>query len=55
MIEVEFTKDFTKRKKGDRAKYDSWHAWHLVKVDKVAKYVKKPKEAVKKTATKKKS
>lgn len=46
MREVEFTKDFGIKKKGEKATYDSMLSSHLVHVDKVAKYVtkSKPKE-----------
>ena len=45
--EVEFTKDFAKKKKGDKASYDSMLASRLVHQDKVAKFVK-AKKVVKK-------
>ena len=41
MKEVEFTKDFATKKKGDTWKCDSLLASQLVHVDKVAKYVTK--------------
>ena len=41
MIEIEFTKDFATKKKGDKMTFDSQLARYLVSVDKVAKYVKK--------------
>ena len=41
MKEVEFTKDFATKKKGDKTFFDSQLASQLVHVDKVAKYVKK--------------
>lgn len=43
MREVEFTKAFATKKKGDKAKYDGMLASYLVNVDKVAKYVTKKK------------
>jgi hypothetical protein len=43
-VQVEFIKDFVKKKKGDTGVYDGHHAHHLVKVDKVAKYVTTAKE-----------
>lgn len=47
MREVEFTKDFATKKKGEREFYDSTLASHLVNIDKVAKYPKPKKEAKK--------
>lgn len=44
MKEVIFTKDFSTKKKGDRAFYDGMLASHLVNVDKVAKYYVKTKK-----------
>lgn len=43
MREIEFTKDFATKKKGDKAFYDGMLASQLVNNDKVAKYYKKPK------------
>lgn len=40
MKEVEFTKDFAAKKKGDKWVCDSMLAAQLVNQDKVAKYVK---------------
>ena len=45
---VEFTKDFAKKKKGDKASYDSMLASRLVHEDKVAKYFKESKKSTKK-------
>ena len=39
MREVEFTKAFANKEKGDRAKFDGLLASQLVRKDKVAKYV----------------
>ncbi len=50
MREIEFTKDFATKKKGDKWKCDGQLASQLVHNDKVAKYVKK---VVKKTVKKK--
>lgn len=45
MKEVEFTKDFGTKKKGEKAVYDGMLASQLVRIDKVAKYyVKKAKK-----------
>lgn len=41
MVEVEFTKKFGIKKKGDTGFYDGMLASQLVRIDKVAKYVKK--------------
>lgn len=41
MREVEFTKDFATKKKGDKWACDSMLASRLVHIDKVAKYTKK--------------
>ena len=41
MREVEFTKDFATKKKGDKWSCDGLLASQLVRNDKVAKYVKK--------------
>ncbi len=41
MREVEFTKKFANKKKGDKGTYDSMLASTLVHKDKVAKYVNK--------------
>lgn len=41
MREVEFTKNFANRKKGDKFKCDSQLASQLVHIDNVAKYVTK--------------
>ena len=41
MREIEFTKDFATKKKGDRWICDSMLANQLVQVEKVAKYYKK--------------
>lgn len=43
MREVEFTKAFANRKKGDKFTCDSQLASQLVRVDKVAKFTKKKK------------
>ena len=43
MREVEFTKDFATKKKGEKSTFDSQLAYQLVIVEKVAKYAK-PKE-----------
>ena len=45
---VEFTKDFAKKKKGDKGSYDSMLASRLVHKDKVAKYFKESKKSTKK-------
>ena len=39
-VEVEFTKDFANKKKGDRESYDSMLASVLIRKDKVAKIFK---------------
>ena len=44
---VEFTKDFAKKKKGDKGSYDSMLASRLVHKDKVAKYKTTTKKKVK--------
>ena len=41
MVQVEFTKKFGIKKKGDTGFYDGMLASQLVRIDKVAKYVKK--------------
>jgi hypothetical protein len=43
MKQVEFTKAFANKKKGDKGFYDGQLASHLVRVDQVAKYVNKKK------------
>lgn len=43
MRKVEFIEDFANKKKGDTFECDGMLASHLVNVDKVAKYYKKPK------------
>ena len=48
MRQVEFTKDFATKKKGDVDSYDGMLASQLVNVDKVAKYYTKPKSKAKK-------
>lgn len=48
MREVEFTKDFANKSKGDKSSYDGMLASRLVNLDKVAKYVTKAKTKTKK-------
>lgn len=43
MKEIEFTKDFATKKKGDTWKCDSMLANQLVRIEKVAKYKTKKK------------
>ena len=43
MREIEFIKDFAGKKKGDKDSYDSMLANQLVRIKKVAKYIKAKK------------
>lgn len=43
MKEIEFTKDYATKKKGDKASYDGQTASSLVRERKVAKFVKAKK------------